>query len=121
MEVQDWITAVVAFLAGGGLGTSGVLLLQWLVGRFDPDDRRAKEQARELAGLRNELRELDGQLSNVDARLDFTEKLLGGALSVPPAPARLRERGRRSTGDGSASEEAPDPEAEGPDRLSTDP
>jgi hypothetical protein len=39
--------------------------------------------------MRKELVELGRQIHNVDARLDFTEQLLGGALTLAPPPSRL--------------------------------
>ena len=99
MDLQDWVMIGVAFVAGSGLGTSGVLLLQWIAGRFDPNRKAAEETARALDEFRTSLVELDEQVANVDSRLDFTERLLGGALTVAPGPPRLRQG--RDRGDGS--------------------
>ena len=88
MEIHEWMVIVLAFLAGGGMGVSGILVSQWLVGKFDVSKERANAQA--MRRIRGDMMELDNQVTNIDARLDFTEKLLGGALTVSPAPARQR-------------------------------
>ena len=52
----------------------------------------AHENDPERAVLRSEVAELGRQMRNLDARLDFTEQLLGGALPLAPPPARLPEK-----------------------------
>lgn len=80
---------VVAFVSGGAVGAAGTLLAQWVfksVGSrppphgLDPAERNV---------LREEVAELHRHLRNMDARLDFTERLLDGALPLAPPPARM--------------------------------
>lgn len=84
MDLQDWLVIGFAFLAGSGLGSTSVLFCQWIVRRFRGDGA----EAHQLRDLGAGLADLDSQLTNVDARLDFTEKLLGGALTTATAPPR---------------------------------
>ena len=48
-------------------------------------------EAAEFDVLRGEVAEIGKHLRNLDARLDFTEQLIGGALPLAPPPARLPE------------------------------
>lgn len=88
MGPEIWVALVAVFVSGGAVGTAGTLLTQWLIRRFD--DAPAAGNGRsgnELDALRYELGDMGRQLRNLDARLDFTERLLDGALA--PAPARM--------------------------------
>jgi hypothetical protein len=83
---------VAVFISGGAIGSTGILLAQWLLKRMDgePLPRRSLEAA-EFDVLRGEVAEIGKHLRNLDARLDFTEQLIGGALPLAPPPARLPE------------------------------
>jgi hypothetical protein len=89
-----WVALLAVFVSGGAVGTAGTLLAQWLLRRFDaPSSAEPGRGATEVDLLRSEVAELGRQLRNLDARLDFTERLLDGALPSAPAPPRLQESG----------------------------
>ena len=90
MGPEMWIALLAVFVSGGAIGTAGTLLTQWVWRRFDgPAAAREPVGAAEVDGLRSEVAELGRHLRNMDARLDFTERLLDGALPSSPAPTRL--------------------------------
>lgn len=91
MDPQIWVAVAAVFLSGGAIGSAGTLLTQWILRKVDtpPGPVRALD-AVERDALRAEVAELHKQIRNMDARLDFTERLLDGALSVAPPPKRLR-------------------------------
>jgi len=88
------IALLAVFVSGGAVGTAGTLLAQWILRRFvaapTPPDGLG---AREVDTLRAEVADLGRHLRNLDARLDFTERLLDGALPLSPAPPRIPESG----------------------------
>ena len=90
MGPEVWITIAAVFVAGGAIGSAGTLLAQWLFRKVDagPAPQRALDAA-EREALRSEVAELHKHLRNMDARLDFTERLLDGAIPLAPAPTRL--------------------------------
>jgi hypothetical protein len=85
-----WIALLAVFVSGGAVGTAGTLLAQWLLKRFvgapSPQERLGLP---EVDVLRAEVADLGRHLSNLDARLDFTERLLDGALPLSPGPERI--------------------------------
>jgi hypothetical protein len=89
MSPELWIGLVAVFLSGGAIGSAGTLLAQWLVKKGDgePSPRQALDAA-EMDVLRNEVAEIGRHIRNLDARLDFTERLLDGALPLAPPPGR---------------------------------
>jgi hypothetical protein len=89
MSPELWIGLVAVFVSGGAIGSAGTLLAQWLVKKVDgaPSSRQALDAA-EMDVLRNEVAEIGRHIRNLDARLDFTERLLDGALPLAPPPAR---------------------------------
>jgi hypothetical protein len=87
MSPELWVGVVAVFVSGGAIGAAGTLLAQWLVKRV-----QAIESA-EVDVLRAEITELSRHLRNLDARLDFTERLLDGALPHSPPPGRLTDAG----------------------------
>jgi len=90
MGPEIWVALLAVFVSGGAIGTAGTLLSQWLWRRFDgPSTPREPAVATEVGELRSEVAELGRHLRNMDARLDFTERLLDGALPSSPAPTRL--------------------------------
>ena len=91
MGPEIWVALVAVFVSGGAVGTAGTLLTQWLLRRFDGVSPADGVGAWETETVRAELNEMGRQLRNLDARLDFTERLLDGALT--PAPARVTTSG----------------------------
>ena len=89
MDPALWVGVAAVFFAGGAIGSAGTLLTQWLLRRIDLAPPPAHLGAPEYQVMRKELAELGRQMRNVDARLDFTEQLLGGALPLAPPPSRL--------------------------------
>ena len=106
MQPEILVALAAVFVSGGAVGTAGTLLTQWLLRRFDgasPDDRAVG--GAEAEALRAEVTEMARYLRNLDARLDFTERLLDGALA--PAPAHTT--GPEPTGaDAQSREPRPD-------------
>lgn len=110
MGPEVWITIAAVFVSGGAIGSAGTLLAQWILKGVDPapGGRRSIDPVeRDL--LREEVAELHRHLRNLDARLDFTERLLDGALPLQPAPTRMqapemsdRSETRSEAGEGSA-------------------
>ena len=90
MGPEVWVAALAVLISGGAIGSAGTLLAQWLLKRVDlaPTNERDIE-AVERDALRSEVAELHRHLRNMDARLDFTERLLDGALPLAPPPPRL--------------------------------
>ncbi len=90
MGPEVWVAALAVFISGGAIGSAGTLLAQWLLRKVDlaPAPERNIEAA-ERDALRSEVAELHRHLRNMDARLDFTEQLLDGALPLAPPPPRL--------------------------------
>lgn len=90
MGPEIWVIAAAVFVSGGAAGAAGTLLAQWVVGKIG--GRAAPQDSlnpRESALLRAEVAELGLKLENLDARLDFQEQLVGGALQATPPPPRL--------------------------------
>ena len=90
MDPEFWVSLVAVFVSGGAIGSTGILLAQWILKKVDgpPVPRRGLDAA-EMDVLRSEVAELGRHMRNLDARLDFTEQLLDGALPLSPAPTRL--------------------------------
>ncbi len=90
MTAELWVGLVAVFVSGGAIGSAGTLLAQWLVKKVgDPPPPRQALEAAEMEVLRSEVAELGRHMRNLDARLDFTEQLLDGALPLQPPPERL--------------------------------
>ena len=88
MEPEIIIGALAIFVSGGAMGAAGILLCQWVVGRISPPSQGRLQlgDSRDIEAMRADVADLAVRLHSVDARLDFTEQLLGGALSVPRPP-----------------------------------
>jgi len=94
MSAELLVGLVAVFVSGGAIGSAGTLLAQWLVKRFDvPSSPRQALDAAEMDVIRTEIAEIGRQMRNLDARLDFTERLLDGALPLAPPPGRLDDTG----------------------------
>ena len=102
MGPEVFVAIVAVFVSGGAIGSAGTLLAQWILKKVDtaPTPRRSLDVV-ERDALLSEVAELHRHLRNMDARLDFTERLLDGALPLAPPPARLpdRERGGDAASD----------------------
>lgn len=93
MDPEVWVGIAAVFVAGGAIGSVGTLLAQWVVRKVISEAApRASLGEREVGLLRGEVHDLSRQLYNLDARLDFQEKLLGGASPTDLPPERLRPR-----------------------------
>ena len=102
MSPEFWVGLVAVFVSGGAIGSAGTLLAQWLVKKVEgPQLPLQALDAAEVDVLRTEVAEIGRHMRNLDARLDFTERLLDGALPLSPPPSRLDDPGGR-TGDGGA-------------------
>jgi hypothetical protein len=89
MSPELVIGLVAVFVSGGAVGTAGTLLAQWILRKFDePPAPRRTLAAAEVDVLRSEVADLGRHMRNLDARLDFTERLLDGALPLSPPPPR---------------------------------
>ena len=94
MSAEVWVGIVAVFVSGGAIGSAGTLLAQWLVKKVDgPASPRKALDAAEMDVLRTEVAEIGRHIRNLDARLDFTERLLDGALPLAPPPGRLDSTG----------------------------
>ena len=92
MTPELWVGLVAVFVSGGAIGSAGTLLAQWLVKKVgDPPSPRQALDAAEMDVLRSEVAELGRHMRNLDARLDFTERLLDGAIPLQPPPGRLAD------------------------------
>lgn len=89
MGPEVLIVIAAAFISGGAIGSLGTLLAQWIlkgVGSGSHPLRRVSDRDRDV--LREEVLQLHKHLRNIDARLDFTERLLDGAIPLAPPPER---------------------------------
>jgi hypothetical protein len=89
MAPEVWVLIAAAFVSGGAIGSVGTLLARWILSNVDATPTRPTIDAAERDVLRAEVAELHKHLRNMDARLDFTERLLDGALPLAPPPTRL--------------------------------
>lgn len=90
MGPEFWIGLAAVFVSGGAVGAAGTLLSQWIIRKLGGDDPPpAPLGNREVALLRVEVSDLARQMRNLDDRLDFQEKLLGGATPITQPPPRL--------------------------------
>ena len=93
MQPEILVALAAVFVSGGAVGTAGTLLTQWLLRRFDGVSVNERGvDGSEADALRAELGEMARYLRNLDARLDFTERLLDGALAPAPTHGTGSER-----------------------------
>jgi hypothetical protein len=102
MGPEFWVTIAAAFIGGGAIGSAGTLFAQWLLRSVDGSEgARRKLSSPEMDMLRADIHDISRHVHNLDARLDFQERLLGGSLVPAAQPERLPPREER---------EAPEPE-----------
>ena len=91
MEMEIVIVVLAAFVSGGTMGAAGMLLSQSFLRKMSPPPHRRLDSVdvREIEVMKADVADIAVRLHSVDARLDFTEQLLGGALSGPQPPATL--------------------------------
>ncbi len=89
MGPELWVGVAAVLVAGGAIGSAGTLLTQWILRKVDLAPGPGQLGTPEYRAMRKQVTELGRQMRNVDARLDFTEQLLGGALKLAPPPDRL--------------------------------
>ena len=102
MEPEIIIVVLATFVGGGAMGATGMLLCQWVVRKMSPPPQQRLDlmDPRDVEAMKADVADLAVRLHSVDARLDFTEQLLGGALSGarPPNPFLRRKLLRRRAG-----------------------
>ena len=91
MEVEIIVVALASFVGGGAMGAGGMLLCQWVVRKMSPPPliQLGSMDPRDVEVMKADVADLAVRLHSVDARLDFTEQLLGGALSGARPPESL--------------------------------
>ena len=91
MDVEIIIVVLATFVSGGAMGATGMLLCQWVVRKMSPPPRHPLDlmDPRDIEVMKADVADLAVRLHSVDARLDFTEQLLGGALSGARPPEAL--------------------------------
>ena len=93
MGPEFWVTVAAVFLGGGAIGSAGTLFAQWLLKKVDgQDDPRRTLGSAEMDLLRTDVHDISRHLHNLDARLEFQERLVGGALTPTAPPERLPPR-----------------------------
>ena len=76
------------FVLGSAIGSAGTLFAQWILNRFSgPEQPGRVLESTELRLLRADIHDMSRHVHNLDARLEFTERLLGGALTPAPPPS----------------------------------
>ena len=136
MEPEIIIGVLAVFVSGGAMGAAGALLGQWVLKKISgpPPRQVSPVDPRDLELLKGEMADMAVRLHSVDARLDFTEQLLGGALLGSSAPEPLPPpESSRAENPESAPETAPasgrspggaessEPGADGPPDPGADP
>jgi hypothetical protein len=105
MSLELAIGLVAIFVSGGAVGSAGTLLAQWILRKVDGEaTSRGAVDAAEVSALRTEVGELGRHLRNMDARLDFTERLLDGALPLSPPPERMLDTHAPAPSEGPATQ-----------------
>ena len=91
MDVEIIIVVLATFVSGGAMGATGMLLCQWVVRKMSPPPQHRLDSMdpRDIEVMKADMADIAVRLHSVDARLDFTEQLLGGALSGARPPESL--------------------------------
>ena len=91
MEPEIIIGALAIFVSGGAMGATGMLLCQWVVRKMSPPPQHRLDlmDPRDIEVMKADVADLFVRLQSMDARLNFTEQLLGGALSGARPPESL--------------------------------
>ncbi len=132
MEVEIIVVALASFVGGGAMGAGGMLLSQWVVRKMSPPPlhRLDSMDPRDVEVMKADVADLAVRLHSVDARLDFTEKLLGGALSGarppeallhPQLPPERGDAGLEADTSSDRGDESPDPADTSPEGLLASP
>ena len=125
MDVEIIIVVLATFVGGGAMGATGMLLCQWVVRKMSPPPQQRLDlmDPRDVEAMKADVADLALRLHSVDARLDFTEQLLGGALSgarppesLPPPQAPLAQGGVGM--DAEASSDGEDDSSDGENHAS---
>ena len=91
MGPEFWVVVGAAFIGGGALGSAGTLFARWLFKQLEVREEPRRALAPDdMALLRADLHDMARHVHNLDARLDFQERLIGGSLAPAPAPGRLQ-------------------------------
>jgi hypothetical protein len=130
MEPEIIMVVLATFVGGGAMGATGMVLCQWVVRKMTPPPQHPSSfmDPRDVDALKADVADLAVRLHSVDARLDFTEQLLGGALSgarppesLPPAlapPAQAEPHAvASSTEEEATGEEEASPETKASDET----
>ncbi len=91
MEPEIIFVVLATFVGGGAMGATGMLLSQWVVRKMSPPPQHRLDSMdpRDMEVMKADMADIAVRLHSVDARLDFTEQLLGGALSGARPPESL--------------------------------
>lgn len=90
MSPEFWVAAAALFISGSAIGSAGTLFAQWILRRvYGPDEPRRSLEATELRLLRSDVHDISRHVHNLDARMEFTERLLGGSLTPNSPPHRF--------------------------------
>ncbi len=127
MEVEIIVVSHSSLVCGGAMGAGGMLLCQWVVRKMSPPPlhRLDSMDPRDVEVMKADVADLAVRLHSVDARLDFTEKLLGGALSGarppepllhPQLPTARGDAGLEADTSSDRGDESPDRGEASPDR-----
>lgn len=93
MGPEFWVTVGAVFLGGGAIGSAGTLFAQWLLKKVDgQDEPRRTLGSAEMDLLRVDVHDISRHVHNLEARLDFQERLVGGSLTPSVQPERLPPR-----------------------------
>ena len=91
MGPEFWVTVAAVFVGGGAIGSAGTLFAQWLLRNVNgPDKPRRTLKSAEVELLRADIHDMSRHVHNLDARLDFQERLLGGSLTPSAPPERFQ-------------------------------
>jgi len=86
----DWVIALALAVGAGSAAVAAMIAVKGLIGRKDPDRSSNPQIDAVVDSLRLEIDDLradhDHQLTELQERLDFTERMLAQAQRPPLAP-----------------------------------